>query len=412
MSGEPLMLADFVVEGRVARNRLHGKGLLWIKVSIEVQDAADAEIAVVFDARTYPHDVPGVSKSLSLGDRGCFRGVLRSCGKIVDACSFTMFERTAEDDAWLERRASVSRQELAVCEPQANNGAELCKYWLSNGRCLKGRPCECAHPKGDSLTRARADYKEQLETRRRSAVLHPEDPHSGETKQLKSHRSSIFAQWLIDKFGMELLRRGVVDVAGGRGDLSFELSVKRGIPCTVVDARCHGEELAPCAWPDWQLSRGQRLWLQANVPGLRGFKACQAHVASCQLRQCRAVIESTWQEKRSRWAEVLAGAGIVVGMHPDQATGGAVELACEFELPFAVVPCCIFSDEFPDRMLGSGPDARCVRTHDDLVAWLQLCSPGSEKDFLNFRGKNCVVFRKATLEKGDTCAGGGSASEG
>mmetsp|Transcript_13527 Transcript_13527/g.37502 ORF Transcript_13527/g.37502 Transcript_13527/m.37502 type:complete len:154 (-) Transcript_13527:2-463(-) len=151
MGGEPAALADFAVEGRVARNRLHGRRLLWIKV-VE----ADSEFAVVFDARTYPHDVALVSKTLSLGDRGCFRGVLRSCGKIVDARSFTVFERTPEDDAWLRRRVGLARGLHAAAEPQANEGAEPCKYWLSNGRCSKGRPCECAHPRGDALARARA----------------------------------------------------------------------------------------------------------------------------------------------------------------------------------------------------------------------------------------------------------------
>lgn len=408
MSVDPLKAADFVFEGRVARNRLHGKGLLWITVSqhscnSEADVKAEVDIAVVFDARTYSQDVRLVSKALSLGDKGCFSGVLRSCGKTVDACSFTAYERTPEDDEWLQRRWSQISESLTN-EPLANEGEKFCKYWLSNERCFQGRPCGCAHPRGDDLTRARVDYKEQLKTRRLSAVQPPEDPHNGETKQVKSHRSSIFAEWLIATFGMELLGRGVIDIAGGRGDLSFELSVKRGIPCTVVDPRCVGEELVPCAWPDWQLSRSQRLWLQANVPELRGFEACQAYVASCQLSQCRAVIGNNWREKWCRWSQVVDGAGIIIGMHPDQATGGAVELACAFELPFAVVPCCTFSDDFPDRILGTGPDAHCVRTHEDLVAWLQLVSPASEKDFLPFRGKNVVVFRKAAPSNGEVAA--------
>ena len=38
----------------------------------------------------------------------------------------------------------------------------------------------------------------------------------------------MFAEWLCDVFSDKLLRGGVVDIAGGRGELAFELSVNLG----------------------------------------------------------------------------------------------------------------------------------------------------------------------------------------
>jgi hypothetical protein len=54
-----------------------------------------------------------------------------------------------------------------------------------------------------------------------------------------ANRFMVLAQWLADTFGREALVRGggVLDVAGGAGGMAFELSCRRGVPCTVVDPR-------------------------------------------------------------------------------------------------------------------------------------------------------------------------------
>lgn len=79
-----------------------------------------------------------------------------------------------------------------------------------------------------------------------------------------------------------------------------------------------------------------------------------------------------------------------VGMHPDQATGAIVEIACQRGEPFAVVPCCVFSDDFPEREV----DGRRVRTHDDLISWIRKWDDKIEVEYLDFSGKNVVVFRR------------------
>ena len=55
----------------------------------------------------------------------------------------------------------------------------------------------------------------------------------------KSERAGVFRRFLLKTFGAEALRsgRGVIDVAGGHGSLSFELLNVDGVPCTIVDPR-------------------------------------------------------------------------------------------------------------------------------------------------------------------------------
>ena len=62
--------------------------------------------------------------------------------------------------------------------------------------------------------------------------------HSRQRAKEKRNRGADFAAWLVSTFGdAELKRPGgvVLDVAGGRGDLAWALTVTHGAPTTVVD---------------------------------------------------------------------------------------------------------------------------------------------------------------------------------
>jgi hypothetical protein len=52
---------------------------------------------------------------------------------------------------------------------------------------------------------------------------------------------------------------------------------------------------------------------------------------------------TTWTEMK----HTLLNCSVVVGLHADQATGAIVDFAVSRNLPFAVVPCCVYSNEFP-----------------------------------------------------------------
>ena len=104
--------------------------------------------------------------------------------------------------------------------------------------------------------------------------------------------------------------------------------------------------------------------------------------------------------------ETLHSCSAVVGMHPDQATEAIVDFALASGKPFAVVPCCVYSNLFPLRRDQRG---RLVTSYRDFVAYLIAKDPeriGVVE--LPFEGKNKVVYLKPEFAR----RGGGGAEGG
>ncbi len=106
----------------------------------------------------------------------------------------------------------------------------------------------------------------------------------------------------------------------------------------------------------------------------------------------------------------LSECSVVLGMHPDQATDAIVDFALERGKPFAVVPCCTYSREFPARRRPPSPTnprgGGAVTTHAHLVEYLLAKAPGACRTAtLPFGGMNTVVYSLGT-EPGqhETCA--------
>merc|ERR1712096_403091 len=83
----------------------------------------------------------------------------------------------------------------------------------------------------------------------------------------------------------------------------------------------------------------------------------------------------------------------VVGMHPDQATEPIVDFALAHGVSFAVVPCCVYANEFPQR---KHPETGLpVSKYEDFVRYLCAKDPRIREAELNFEGRNRVVYLDA-----------------
>eukprot|EP00041_Stephanoeca_diplocostata_P039623 m.1637235 g.1637235 ORF g.1637235 m.1637235 type:complete len:643 (-) comp25602_c0_seq1:1228-3156(-) len=116
---------------------------------------------------------------------------------------------------------------------------------------------------------------------------------------------------------------------------------------------------------------------------------------------------------------------VVVGLHPDQATGAIVDIASTYGKPWAVVPCCVFPRSYPHRrtcgnfaacgdkcpcsdLIETAGPCRSVSTHEDLCLHLlrrqdahgprEGSPPRASQEMLHFDGRNTVIWSYAKEE--------------
>jgi len=120
---------------------------------------------------------------------------------------------------------------------------------------------------------------------------------------------------------------------------------------------------------------------------------------------------------------------LLLGLHPDQCTEDILDVALKYNLPFAIVPCCVFPDLFPSRKMlprkkgsentndtkesthnESNVDAESnypnciqsegnhdanlvVRSYEDFLQYLMDKDDGLQMATLPFEGKNTVIYK-------------------
>ena len=299
------------LQGQVLHKRSCGNKLLFLQLKVDVTSDECSSLEAIFSFDVYGTEVREVRKHISVGDVVRCVGTWRDCGQIMDVFSYSIQQRWADvsggasfqapeakcpakrDAKHAAERGSSTTHATDVdpppapCEMQSRRRA-LCKFWMSNGTCMRSQ-CDGFHPQGEELKEARVRWKQE-QAERLLLNTQPDDPHL--EKKSHAHRASVFADWLCEVYSLEKLQNcGVLDIAGGRGELAFELSVKRSIPCTTLDPRCPGGGHPQSTWRDWHVSRPQRTWFKVQH-GIRGYSDCQEYIATrCPLKQCKDPVE-------------------------------------------------------------------------------------------------------------------------
>eukprot|EP01134_Creolimax_fragrantissima_P002663 CFRG2663T1 len=270
-------------------------------------------------------------------------------------------------------------------------------------------------------------------------------------------RATAFRKFLINTYGIDLLKngRGVLDVAAGRGLLSYELVNLNDIPTLRIEPRnttagsrfrfllekgaFHRNKSIGGVTSEFgnrmAVPKQLRICLDKDFIGQVKDKTICQDTVDVYLAQAEELV---WNKKglqtrnndndelymdtdlnndahpeseddepifRTEWSDpcdhlvsdlqnvesYLTDFSIVVGMHPDQATEIIADLAISMNKPFACVPCCVFHKKFPDRKLMDGTR---VTTYNHFIEYLVEKDPETVRvATLDFDGKNKVVYR-------------------
>ncbi|KAF8985743.1 hypothetical protein BGZ46_002122 [Entomortierella lignicola] len=311
---------------------------------------------------------------------------------------------------------------------------DYCKFWINSQKCLK-KDCRKRHPTGNEFENAQARWvRERTQARKERSVIQ-DDPHSISSKLPHSQRAFIFCRWLVEKFGKDHLNSGsgILDVAGGKGEISLFLTHMYGIRSTVVEPNIRKDKpyrrrnLMDVIKRQLDIEAGGdgQFFRKSKSPSAEGSSSdsindmdvgvglnqasCQDPDAIKEHRKLKKFQQSQFDVPRlcalldDRFAvehsSVLQSASILIGMHPDQATEPIVDMALKHGKPFAVVPCCVFAHENPQRRLLNGGE---VNTTLEFVQYLMEKASSYDmcvsKEFLPFDGMNIVVFIRKTKD--------------
>lgn len=284
-----------------------------------------------------------------------------------------------------------------------------CRHWVKKGVCLYEQNCKFSHDPEKKASGAQKKRKKRKNGHLAQGVRN-------------DCQNAIFRRFLIDTFGFETLQGGVLVVAGGNGSLALELVNLNGVRVVAIDPRPMGKfeqfqkrclrgilHRTECfqKYNNVSLEELQQQGVQKPTH-IRLFfdEWCWNKNLTIdfeeKIRQAQSVFWSPTGLKQSEASveelelpisdqveliELLDSVSIVVGLHPDQATDAICEFAREKQKPFAIVPCCVYPNEFPNRKL----DGKLVKSYEDFVVYLQA-KYDLQESFLDFEGRNRVLF--------------------
>ncbi|ETV92149.1 hypothetical protein H310_13402 [Aphanomyces invadans] len=367
--------ADVTVHGQLSRKRLLSRGLIFGDLLLSDNTLLNFMVRAM-DGWLTKEQVVALKFAMHLGDMVAARGrlersadsnellfVLVECATTVSWDSLHPGTPYTCDQSTFFTSADNGSSQTNMVQLQ---GMNACKYYFNNASCVRGHACQFFHGKPEEYNDLRKEWLAKRLQLKRAVSAIPGDQHDPNEKKLKSARAKLFTEWLVATFGKALLRQGsgVLDVAGGRGDIAYELWITHNVPCTLVEPRM-------------------------RKPRKEHFKALAANPRLTLPPQIQACLDASTMATHG---QTLAQASLVVGMHPDEATEAIVDMALSMQKPFAVVPCCVMSRQFPHRRL----DGDLVATYNVFVKYLRRKHPQIQATFLPFAGKNQVLYMLPT----------------
>ncbi|OQR93439.1 hypothetical protein ACHHYP_02555 [Achlya hypogyna] len=360
------------VQGQLLRKRRFSKALIF--GDIQLPDGALLEIMIrAAEDWLTKDDITQLNWLLHLGDTVTIKGRVDTTSK---GHLLLVVKSATVDASWAATHPGepFGLGATALVEPSADfgqrkeytnivqiQGQNACKYYFNNASCVRGSDCHFWHGDPQDYKALRAEWFARRAVQKRELAALDGDAHDPHEKGMKAQRARIFCDWLLETFGPDAMRTGsgVVDVAGGKGDIPFELWNKRGIPTTLVEPR-----------------------------PLNPRKVHHKFFAKSKTGPCRHIQACLDNDLLLAEAAFFTATAVFLGMHPDEATEPIIDVALKLGKPFAVVPCCVMSRQFPDRRW----EGDVVGTYDVFIKYLKAKDTRIQSAFLPFAGKNQVLY--------------------
>jgi hypothetical protein len=244
-------------------------------------------------------------------------------------------------------------------------------------------------------------------------------------------RHKHFAQWILDKFphiradcidnkvddDLHHPREGVddattkksaqlmhiLDVAGGKGELSARLSLCHSLHVIMIDPRAADIEsvymnsVVPKLPKKWQQSIEERLKHSPSFVRDEVKKSFSQLVMPFSSPSYMRAHEVSPCFGGGPLDSAVEGASLIIGLHADGATEAIVDAALIYRKPFVVVPCCVFPNLFRERYISMIDEANeekrvSVRSHDQFCTYLLAKDPRFVMEVLPFDGRNVAIW--------------------
>lgn len=214
------------------------------------------------------------------------------------------------------------------------------------------------------------------------------------------HRHKFFARWLLETFpflqsspcestnGREKCH--VLDIAGGKGELTARLSMCHNLRVVLVDPRradvasCFSSQVLPKLPNKWQSRIEEQL---AENQHFVQEKIDQ------RVTQLVMNFDDYTLESSAELQAAVQSASVLIGMHADGATEAIVDAALKYRKPFVVVPCCVFPRLFNQRFLVKDDGTKVpVRSHEQFCEYLLQKDTRFKREVLPFEGRNVGIL--------------------
>lgn len=221
-------------------------------------------------------------------------------------------------------------------------------------------------------------------------------------KQRKRKRrissASVFKLFLIKEFSISLLNSGsgVIDVAGGKGELSFKLN-RYKIKSTIVDPREPKNGILKYLTKDHILRKtnNKQQFLNIKMPNhLRcwfSFGNIKVNEKVLSEETCDLYAKDeliNLKEASIKLKRLLENSSIIIGLHPDQATEYIIDYCLKYKKPFAVIPCCVF---FKSKLF---KHRKHIKTYQKFIQFLINKNKQIKQKQLGFPGRNICLYYK------------------